>query len=509
MTLSPAAMNLAAEWLKDCLSNHDSCQRPLETELPTRVIDVGRDGDNPQLFIANGAKGHYVTLSHRWGESTPLTTTMSTLGKRVNGITMAELPRTFQDAVRCTRYLGYKYLWIDSLCIIQDSKVDWEHESSQMQDIYTRAILNISANAAHDSTSGLGSSKRLTAGKPIGGSSNGDYVHLRDLYYHTDSSGVSHVPHQDEGFEHALQTRGWVLQERMLSPRILHFSAYEMAWECDTFCRCECATSPRKPTARPFRTLLVKSEPDYDSHIAWSQLLRKYNTLKLTYESDKLLAFTGLAYKAAEFFRKTYLAGLWKEDLPFALLWYVKGGKESTRLKNYGLSWSWTSIRGEVGPALWPTSPELSVVYEANITAVCLCSEVGRTLGPLQRRSISIRGKKVSINKLFLETQHQRVKISSPPTMLEGELIRPDVSDWTEFLDVGNGPLFLFLLYIYKQPGLNYPLARGLIIRPINMISENSVEEKCYRRIGYYRDWGRRNMWDKYNQFQEEEICLV
>jgi hypothetical protein len=67
--LSPAAMNLAAEWLKDCLSNHDSCQRPLKTELPTRVIDVGRDGDNPQLFIANGAKGHYVTLSHRWGEA--------------------------------------------------------------------------------------------------------------------------------------------------------------------------------------------------------------------------------------------------------------------------------------------------------------------------------------------------------------------------------------------------------------------------------------------------------
>lgn len=251
-------MNLATKWLTDCLSHHDSCQRPTETVLPTRVIDIRRDGEVPQLFITNRAKGHYVTLSHRWGKKTPLTTTISTLVERVAGITMAEFPRTFQEAIRYTRHLGYNYLWIDSLCIIQDSKEDWEHESSRMQDVYTHAILNISANATLDSTSGLGSSKRLAPGKPVGNSRGGDYVRAKKCSsLMTDSSGVSHVPSQ-EGFESRqdLDTRGWVLQERMLSPRILHFSEYKIAWECDTACRCECAILDRKPTARDFRKLL-------------------------------------------------------------------------------------------------------------------------------------------------------------------------------------------------------------------------------------------------------------
>jgi hypothetical protein len=85
------------------------------------------------------AKANYVTLSHCLGKVVPLTMTKSTLAERIAGISITEVPRTFRDAVRVTHLLGFKYLWIDSLCIVQDSNEDWEVESSQMQDVYEHA----------------------------------------------------------------------------------------------------------------------------------------------------------------------------------------------------------------------------------------------------------------------------------------------------------------------------------------------------------------------------------
>src|SRR5450756_303615 len=113
-------MKLANEWLKECLSTHAGCQKPLETKPPTRVIDIGPGGEYPSLLVTDGDITKYVTLSHCWGKATLLTTTNSSLADRVAGIAMGLLPRTFQDAIRVTHLLGFKYLWIDSLCIIQD-----------------------------------------------------------------------------------------------------------------------------------------------------------------------------------------------------------------------------------------------------------------------------------------------------------------------------------------------------------------------------------------------------
>jgi hypothetical protein len=199
-------MKLAKEWLTKCLSTHARCQNSLETQLPTRVIDLGMDGESPSLFVTKGVSGRYVTLSHCWGKATFLTTTGSTLATRIAGIAIADLPKTFQHAIRVTHLLGFKYLRIDSLCIVQDSKQDWRVESSKMQNVYERAILNISADAAPDSTWGLGMKERLPSGVVVGTTRNCDHVYVRPAFGQA-SSSPSHWPCQRDISRQILNTR--------------------------------------------------------------------------------------------------------------------------------------------------------------------------------------------------------------------------------------------------------------------------------------------------------------
>lgn len=135
--------------MQTCRSSHTRCshttstnqnlsKRRAEIDLPTRVLYVGTsDSDNVQLFISNGAKGKYAALSHRWGnrETTACTTT-KTIDSWTSIIPMDSLSQLFRDAIFVTRRLGFLYLWIDSLCILQDSREDWEREAASMGDVF-------------------------------------------------------------------------------------------------------------------------------------------------------------------------------------------------------------------------------------------------------------------------------------------------------------------------------------------------------------------------------------
>jgi hypothetical protein len=511
--VSTAGMKLAKEWLEECISpTHAGCQGSVETRLPTRVIDLGVEGEHPRLLVTNGTRGKYVTLSHCWGKVSPLVTTKSTLKKRIAGICVAELPKTFQDAILVTHGLGFRYLWIDSLCIVQDSKEDWDIESSRMQDVYACAIFNISADAALDSTSGLGTWRRLPPGIAVGSPKNGDHVRVRPIFDCTDSSGVSHVPRDEEHLKHVLDTRAWVLQERMLSPRILHFSEYEMAWECDTCCRCECTVLPRKPAARSFRSILGDSQLSKKAGLkVWFDLVGKYSTLNLTRESDKLPAVAGLALRAANYLSKTYLAGLWEEDLPYCLLWYVRRGHlVSARLQEYVPSWSWASIRGEtaMGPGRCAVSTlQGPTVYKSEIKGLEFNYGGGSVYGSLQYGIIEIKGMKSPVS---FDSQH-RVIMETPEQTHETvqNVVHPDVTDWSEFQDADD--CFLFIISVGHYI-LSSFLANSLILRPAKQIQGNSLGNTCYRRIGCYQYWTdswRAPVYSLLKQTQEEQICIV
>ena len=103
-------MKLAKEWLNESLESHPECQAVHATQLPTRVIGIGPDSEAPHFHISNGDQVEYLMLSHCRGKGSPLTTTDANIADRVAGITLAQMPRTFQDAVRVTHLLRFKYL---------------------------------------------------------------------------------------------------------------------------------------------------------------------------------------------------------------------------------------------------------------------------------------------------------------------------------------------------------------------------------------------------------------
>jgi len=156
-------------WLHRCDGGHERCTVGLSGEtveagddavqLPSRLVDVGV-GIPPRtapirLCQTGGRRGRYTALSHRWGAKHPLTTITANLEEHQRRIPLEKLPQTFQDAIELTRRLGIRYIWIDSLCIVQDDASDWADESKQMGTIYERSYLTIAATSAPDGDGGL------------------------------------------------------------------------------------------------------------------------------------------------------------------------------------------------------------------------------------------------------------------------------------------------------------------------------------------------------------------
>jgi hypothetical protein len=232
-TDSVSSWTTATNWLQSCIESHPKCSRSLDHSwLPTRVIDVGSIS-NPdlRLRITNLASpvSPYATLSHCWGKLKIKQLLLSNLSTLVNGIVFAELPMTFQDAIVITRRLGLRFLWIDSLCIIQDSIEDWAHESAMMDLVYSNSTCNIAATAAEDSSVGCFFERNPLLAQPC-------RVKIDSFPGPVSDSGQYHLVQEALFFNsidnQPLNWRGWVLQEQFLSPRIIRCGRNQLFWEC-------------------------------------------------------------------------------------------------------------------------------------------------------------------------------------------------------------------------------------------------------------------------------------
>ena len=168
----------------------------------------------------------YTTLSHCWGATTnrPLTANLANLASRKSRIPFDELPLTFQDAVTTTKKLNIPYLWIDSLCIIQDSTSDWEKEAGRMAKIYAGSVCTLSALGSKDSNGGFFgvAEKEMESVFPYDLTLASQRIRV---FPSKPNTWVLHGP---------LMGRAWTLQERELSRRVLHFARDKLLWECDT-----------------------------------------------------------------------------------------------------------------------------------------------------------------------------------------------------------------------------------------------------------------------------------
>ncbi|KAI0448907.1 HET-domain-containing protein [Xylaria acuta] len=392
----------ALEWIEKCTTHHRCSDVAALPTLPTRVIDTAIPGGLIRLVKGASRKERYACLSHCWGQEQPLMTTSHTLQSHMNEISWNCIPATFQDAINVSRKLGVRYIWIDSLCIIQDSVDDWESESSKMAEIYRNSYVTIAAAASRDSKGGLGLNRPRRAGTTLKGttSSGKPYsIHVQcSIQPHmridevTPKEGIQHPISPTTSIEHdyagvfgafPLLTRGWVFQERLLSPRFLQFGKDELLWDCRESMLCECG---QRPPDLPYNQVSVANKDHELLSHKWRKIVEFYCSLSLTVPRDKLPALSGLAREIRE--RKpsaTYLAGLWSDSLDLDLLW-IPYGPENRRTDEYiAPSWSWADVgRKIIYPNIWRSNEERPSVKTLNTyfeltEAVCTPSSTDPT----------------------------------------------------------------------------------------------------------------------------------
>jgi Heterokaryon incompatibility protein (HET) len=347
-------------------------------------LGIGKGYDDMRLIQNDGAAlGPYVALSHCWGkpEKRPLTTTRETLLQRLAGIAMESLPQTFQDTVVVVKSIGLRYLWIDSLCIIQDDDDDWRKESVKMNEVFEKAYLTIAASHAKDSTDGL-------------------FCQREDLYYlkaaffdqrgmHADTIwlgaswnvDLGTLDHPDDG---ALCKRAWVLQEWVLSRRIIFFTRGFLFW----FCRESSIDETGEHRSMKWSmSILNEIAADHPESIAsnlrlstgpiddnsrrqqqWYHLAENFSHRDITYATDRLMALDGLRAEH-KLIRPgdSYILGHWKQELFVSLCWTTKN---ANRLINPLLvpSWAWPSVMGGVR---W--LPFISSYVAMNYKIISIC----------------------------------------------------------------------------------------------------------------------------------------
>jgi hypothetical protein len=224
---------IISEWIQACKEHENCVPTKGGSFLPSRVIDVSpNDSSDVALHVSTMQKAPYTALSHCWGKGTVTITTKNNYAVRQQCIRFSELPRTFQDAVLVTRSLGIKYLWIDSLCIIQDDVEDWQTESGKMADVYSDAYLVIGANRSFDCNGGFldPQNRTLSESRKIAIIENLDRT-TSDVYARHNHTGMGgrhgNYCNISEDASVPLAKRAWCLQEQLLSPRVVHFTDRE------------------------------------------------------------------------------------------------------------------------------------------------------------------------------------------------------------------------------------------------------------------------------------------
>jgi len=309
-------LSRAKQWLIDCSSTHEHCSNVARHFLPTRLLRLDEEGIRLILTaqIPDPQVVRYATLSHAWGSLEFFRLQKGNVEYLQRLLPENKLTKTFRDAIYITRSLGLEYLWIDSLCIVQDDEEDWVRESGLMSSVYGGSTINIAAADSIDGNGGcLYDESETRANKAFGYRLrllNNEDKRLWEL-------APSFLYKYCTRWTH-LAERAWALQERILAPRTLQFSKTDMLWECNEKDACSLFPKglPQNPTDEINRVKTLHTA-------TWPEIVSLYSRAKLTKSNDKLVALSGLAHSVQSKTRDEYLAGMWRKNLEDQLLWSV------------------------------------------------------------------------------------------------------------------------------------------------------------------------------------------
>ncbi|KAL3424120.1 hypothetical protein PVAG01_03401 [Phlyctema vagabunda] len=507
--------DLATRWLQECRDWHEDCATTHSAKtLPTRLLHIGSNNNELRLVLSKLLPYHtpYATLSHCWGSKPFMKLTRRNFNAFLTSIQFECLSKTFRDAIVAARNLGFQYLWIDSMCVIQEDEEDWQHEASNMSHVYSNSSLNLAAADSPDGDTGLFFDDRpdfpnawkvtfpSTGPAPLvetdcdtsdPGRKSKEYI------WNCIANGTRAVIDESQ-----LASRAWTLQERLLSPRTLYFGRDQTAWECrvcngyealpDLFDEGIMKLSPGN-----YFNLLEEVNPlDSKNNVQqWSDIVENYSKRSLTVRKDKLVAISGLARILSSVYGTDYVAGLWVKDLVRLLAWHKSISKPSTA-KDLGMayrapSWSWASVDGKV---VYPkgfvlplegeyavdvdnlSQPPLAKVLEA-VTEYPE-DQFGEVTGGFIRLRVQTLFRVTIDTKDWLFDQYFPVQILGLGTLTQFSAY-PDY----DLESIEGESLLLPLVHGIRSYPSDYPEFRGLFL--------DYVEDGVYRRKGAWRVGGR------------------
>lgn len=380
INLDPNAISVlgkAKSWLEDCLMNHTECSKPDPAFTPTRLIQVFPEC---RLCEMGSQVEPYAALSYCWGGDQVFKTTVQMLPQYVQAIDSSQLPQTLQDAIYVAQQLGLQYIWIDALCIIQDSGPDKAVEIGRMAQVYGNATITIGATRASAVWNGF-----LGARKPLAAESPNRVFSLPSRLGDRDMGSITLLPFTTEGIE-PLDTRGWTFQERVLSPRIIDFGNLRTQYTCQTPLKQVPSDGwSHLPLDRPYGTgldarlianLLAGLHPPDEMLQHWMTIVKGFTSRGLAFATDKLPAIAGMAEHFGALMKDEYCAGLWRRGMPTNLLW-TKGDRmaqiyndHEPRLSGADVaapSWSWAAVSRVVTYDRKYTAPRESISFTVQI----------------------------------------------------------------------------------------------------------------------------------------------
>lgn len=407
---SEPAFAQARTWLSVCQSEHHACKVVANSFMPSYIIEICKTGPPAPTIriIMNPPAADYAALSYCWGGPQPVTATKSTMKAMMSNIPYSTLPKTLQDAVTVTLNLGLRFLWVDALCIIQDDRIHKEQEIAAIPNIYQNACVTISAARSRSCDDGF--LHNIVAPGPTA-------TAFKFPFYGPNSTAGSVICfHTDDKYSYLnpIRDRAWPLQEFILSRRILRFGGFQRSW----LCLCDEHNGTQgvgnwwkdrdNQEAAIRREFHQTSATSTVFHLeVWSRLVESYSRLKVTNPADRLLAISGMATTLGEKKNSKYLAGIWREHFPIALLWYIASFTKARPDIYIAPSWSWAATNAAVfflEEELLP-DPELKLLTESVIL-----SESKAPYGAVTYGSITVRG----LIRRLIWTREGRLSVPDP-----------------------------------------------------------------------------------------------
>lgn len=306
----------------------------------------------------------YACLSYCWGDTQDCILEGARLQEYETSIPRNTISQTVDHAIQITRAIGLPYLWVDRLCIVQDDDEDWLRESKTMSKVYGMSECTIVAAWGQSGQAGCFVKRNQYRARPC--KIPNPFNHESDTSFLIRSHYLKDI-YTREVKESAWYTRGWVFQERTLSPRLLIFGEGQMIWACESVQASEmwpCGKSSHafidrfesfEVDKRKLKSLCDASREIKPHETLWLDFILDYTHGKFSWSSDRLIALQGIASRIEAMTSRVYIAGLWYDDtLLYSLLWRAESDKLPKPEDQRAPSWSWAAINSPINIDLKP-----------------------------------------------------------------------------------------------------------------------------------------------------------